>query len=104
VLYVATPDRRDSRLLRSRATGRSAFFQAVGRCFPALSKLPANTDAGGPTVTGVTWSGVRAQEIDFTVTGKNFQPNPLVFIAQYTRSGGWTYLASLQPRSMTPNH
>ena len=66
-------------------------------------QIAANTDAGGPTVTGVTWSGVRAQEIDFTVSGKNFQPNPLVFIAQYMRSGGWTYLASLQPRSATPN-
>ena len=60
-------------------------------------QIAADTDAGGPTVTGVTWSGVRAQEIDFTVPGKNFQSNPLVLIAQYTQSGGWTYLASLQP-------
>ena len=66
-------------------------------------QIAADADQGGPTVTGVTWSGVRAQEIDFTVQGQNFQANPLVFIAQYTRSGGWTYLASLQPRSVTPN-
>ena len=66
-------------------------------------RIAADADAGGPTVTGVTWSGERAQEIDFTVQGRNFQPNPLVFIAQYTPSGGWTYLASLQPRAVTPN-
>lgn len=66
-------------------------------------QIAAETDTGGPTVTGVTWSGVRAQEIDFTVQGKNFQSNPLVLIAQYTPSGGWTYLASLQPRVVTPN-
>ncbi len=66
-------------------------------------QIAPDLDAGGPTVTGVTWSGVPAQEIDFTVQGKNFQPNPLVFIAQYTTSGGWRYLASLQPRAVTPN-
>ena len=73
--------------VRVLSSGRPLFSRAF--------QIAANTDAGGPTVTGVTWSGVRAQEIDFTVSGKNFQPNPLVFIAQYWSSGGWTYLASL---------
>jgi Peptidase family M23 len=63
---------------------------------------PSN-DNGGPVVTSVTWSGVRAQEIDFTVRGKNFRPGSLVLIAQYKPSGGWTYLASLQPRSEGPD-
>lgn len=66
-------------------------------------QIAANHDDGGPIVTSVNWSGLRAQEIDFTVEGKNFQANALVYIAQYTRSGGWTYLASLQPRSSTAN-
>jgi murein DD-endopeptidase MepM/ murein hydrolase activator NlpD len=66
-------------------------------------QIAGSIDAGGPVVTSVTWSGVRAQAIDFTVEGKGFQTNPLVFIAQYTRSGGWTYLASLQPRTATSN-
>ncbi len=66
-------------------------------------QIAGDTDAGGPVVNSVTWSGVKAQAIDFTVEGKGFQPNPLVYIAQYTRSGGWTYLASLQPRTATPN-
>ena len=66
-------------------------------------QIAADVDNGGPVVTSVTWSGAKTQEIDFTVAGKNFQPNPLVFIARYTRSGGWTYLTSLQPRTATPN-
>jgi murein DD-endopeptidase MepM/ murein hydrolase activator NlpD len=80
--------------VRVLANGRPLFSRGF--------QIAADLDAGGPTVTGVTWSGVQAQEIDFTVQGKNFQPNPLVFIAQYTRSGGWIYLASLQPRAVTP--
>jgi murein DD-endopeptidase MepM/ murein hydrolase activator NlpD len=62
-------------------------------------QIAGENDNGGPLVTSVTWSGVKAQEIDFTVQGKNFQPNSLVYIAQYTNSGGWRYLTSLQPRS-----
>ncbi len=58
---------------------------------------------GGPVVTSVTWSGVRSQGIDFTVLGRNFQPNAIVLIAQYTRSGGWSYLASLTPSETNPN-
>jgi murein DD-endopeptidase MepM/ murein hydrolase activator NlpD len=65
--------------------------------------IAADIDTGGPVVTSVTWSGVKAQEIDFTVQGRNFQPNPLVFIAQYREAGGWTYLASLQPRTISPS-
>jgi murein DD-endopeptidase MepM/ murein hydrolase activator NlpD len=63
---------------------------------------PSNDD-GGPVVTSVTWSGERAQEIDFTVHGKNFQPGSLVLIAEYRQAGDWKYLASLQPRSSGPN-
>jgi len=48
-------------------------------------------------------SGEQAQEIDFTVRGKNFSQTSLVLIAQYKQAGGWTYLASLQPRDATAN-
>jgi murein DD-endopeptidase MepM/ murein hydrolase activator NlpD len=75
--------------------------------FSRTFMIAADTDDGGPVVTSVTWSGQgsgeRAQEIDFTVRGKNFQPNPLVFIAQYKLAGGWTYLANLQARDATAN-
>ena len=63
--------------------------------------IAADTDNGGPVVSSVTWSGERAQEIDFTVKGKNFQPGSLVLIAQYKPSGGWTYIANLQARDAT---
>jgi murein DD-endopeptidase MepM/ murein hydrolase activator NlpD len=66
-------------------------------------RIAADSDNGGPVITNVTWSGVKAQEIDFTVQGRNFQPNSLVFIAQYTRAGGWAYIASLQARTATAN-
>ncbi len=65
--------------------------------------IAGDFDTGGPVITSVTWPGVKMQEIDFTVTGKNFQPNSIVLIAQYARAGGWTYLASLQPRSAASN-
>jgi murein DD-endopeptidase MepM/ murein hydrolase activator NlpD len=81
--------------VRVLANGQSLFTRQF--------QIAADADAGNPVVNSVTWSGAQAQEIDFTVQGKNFQANPLVFIAQYTPSGGWTYLASLQPRAVTAN-
>ena len=63
--------------------------------------IAGDTDSGGPAVTRVTWSGVKAQEVDFTVQGRNFQPDSLVLIAQYAAAGGWTYLASLKPRTFS---
>jgi len=65
--------------------------------------IAAQQDTGGPQVTSVTWSGVRASEIDFTVNGSRFEPGSLVLIAEYTRPDGWRYLASLQPRSVAPH-
>jgi murein DD-endopeptidase MepM/ murein hydrolase activator NlpD len=81
--------------VRAVANGAVAFSRTF--------TIAADTDNGGPVVTSVTWSGERAQEIDFTVQGKNFQPNSLVLIAQYRQAGGWTYLASLQARNTSPN-
>ena len=71
--------------------------------FSRTFSIAPNDDNGGPVVTSVTWSGERAQEIDFTVRGKNFQPGSLVLIAQYAPAGGWKYLATLQPRSVAAN-
>ena len=65
--------------------------------------IAADVDDGGPVVGKVTWSGAQTQETDFTVQGRNFAANPLVLIARYTASGGWTYLATLQPSSAAPN-
>jgi murein DD-endopeptidase MepM/ murein hydrolase activator NlpD len=85
--------------VRAVSNGTVAFSRAF--------TIAPDTDNGGPVVTSVTWpgkgSGEQAQEIDFTVRGKNFQPNALVLIAQYKQAGGWTYLASLQPRDATAN-
>jgi len=69
--------------------------------FSRTFTIAGDTDYGGPVVTSVTWPGERAQEIDFTVRGKNFQPGSLVLIAEYKPAGGWKYLASLQAREST---
>jgi murein DD-endopeptidase MepM/ murein hydrolase activator NlpD len=75
--------------------------------FSRTFSIAPNDDNGGPVVSSVTWSGQasgeRAQEIDFTVRGKNFQPGSLILIAQYAPAGGWKYLATLQPRSAAAN-
>ncbi len=81
--------------VRALANGTVAFSRAF--------TIAADVDNGGPVVTSVTWSGEQAQEIDFTVSGKNFQPGALVLIAQYKQAGGWIYLASLQPRATAAN-
>lgn len=70
--------------------------------FSRTFRIAAERDDGGPVVASVTWSGVRSQEIDFTVLGRGFQPNAMVLIARYTASGGWAYLASLTPTENTP--
>jgi len=69
--------------------------------FTRQFQIAGEVDSGRPIVTSVTGSGVKAQETDFTVQGKNFERNSLVYIAEYTRSGGWRYLASLQPSAAT---
>ena len=82
----------------------TARVSANGReLFSRQFIIAADHDDGGPVVTSVTWSGVRSESIDFTVQGRRFEPNALVFIAEYTQSGGWTYLANLKPSSATPN-
>jgi len=82
--------------VRAVSNGKVAF----SRAFTIASDDAYN---GGPTITAVTWPGKKAQEIDFTVRGKNFQPGALVLIAQYKPAGGWSYIASLQPREFSAN-
>lgn len=82
----------------------TARVTANGRAlFSRQFTIAAENDDGGPVVSSVTWSGVRSAEIDFTVQGRNFQPGAMVFIAEYTQSGGWTYLANLKPSAETSN-
>lgn len=71
--------------------------------FSRTFSIAGIADNGGPTVTSVTWSGEKKQEIDFTVRGKNFTPGAIVLIAEYKPAGGWRYLASLQPHDTTAN-
>ncbi len=71
--------------------------------FSRTFSIAADIDNGGPVINSVTWSGERAEEIDFTVRGRNFQPGSLVLIAEYKPAGGWKYIANLQPHDLTPN-
>ncbi len=85
--------------VRAVANGTVAFSRSF--------TIAASIDNGGPVVNSVVWSGQgsgeKAQETDFKVLGKNFQPGSNVLIAQYKPAGGWTYLASLQPRDTAAN-
>ena len=85
--------------VRAVANGTVAFSRSF--------TIAASVDNGGPVVNSVTWSGQgsgeKAQETDFKVLGKNFQPGSNVLIAQYKPAGGWTYLASLQPSDTAAN-
>jgi murein DD-endopeptidase MepM/ murein hydrolase activator NlpD len=66
-------------------------------------QIAGDTYAGGPRVSSVAWARSGAAESDLTVRGDGFQAGSILHIAEYTRSGGWHYLASLQPRSLSPN-
>ena len=78
--------------VRAMSNGSVAFSRSF--------TIAGSTETGGPVVTSVTWPGEQAQEIDFTVRGKNFQPGALALIAEYKPNGGWRYLASLQPHDV----
>lgn len=72
----------------------------------ALSRnfnIAGAADTGGPVVTSVTWLGAASKTGEFLVQGKNFAPGSIVLIAQYKPTGGWKYLASLEPRETGPN-
>jgi murein DD-endopeptidase MepM/ murein hydrolase activator NlpD len=71
--------------------------------FSRTFTIAAASDNGGPVVTSVTWSGEKAEAVDFSVHGRNFQPGSLILVAEYKPAGGWKYLASLQPRETTAN-
>lgn len=81
---------------------RARVFANGGELFSRDFTIAGVSDTGGPMVTSVTWSGVIAEQVNFTVQGRNFQPDSLVLIAQYAAAGGWTYLSSLRPRTFTP--
>jgi len=65
-------------------------------------QIAGDAYAGGPRITSAVWSRSGALESDFIVRGEGFEAGSIVHIAEYTRAGGWRYLASLQPRTLTP--
>lgn len=70
----------------------------------AVSKqfqITGERSAGGLEITGVSWPGGNQPGVDFAIRGNGFSAGSVVHIAQYTRSGGWVYLASLAPKSAT---
>ena len=86
----ASPRSFPSRASRRRSQPGNWTVRAVANGTVAFSRtftIAADVDNGGPVVTSVTWSGeaANAQEIDFTVRGKNFQPGALVLIASTSR-------------------
>lgn len=80
----------------------TARVMANGRLLVAKHfQMAGDTYAGGPQVTSVVWARAGVGESDLTVRGAGFKAGSILHIAEYTRAGGWRYLASLPPRSVT---
>ncbi len=66
------------------------------------------TVAGDPNpdllrVSLVTRRFATEKETDFILDGAGFESNSIIHIAQYTKTGGWTYLAALFPLTARAN-
>jgi len=64
-------------------------------------QITGDRSAGGLEVTAVSWPGGDQPGVDFAVRGNGFNAGSVVHIAQYTRVGGWVYLASVSPKQVS---
>jgi murein DD-endopeptidase MepM/ murein hydrolase activator NlpD len=64
-------------------------------------QITGERSTGGLEVTGVSWPGGNQPGVDFGVRGNGFTAGSVVNIAQYTRSGGWVYLASVPANTLS---
>ena len=55
----------------------------------------------GPQVASATRRAIDDRQMELTLDGRGFESNSVVHIAQYTREGGWRYLAAMLPLMRT---
>ena len=58
-------------------------------------------DAAGPRVTGVDRTEIEGKGTEIEIRGAGFLSDSVVNIAQYTKEGGWSYIAILIPNGTT---
>ena len=66
--------------------------------FSRTFSIAADTDNGGPVVTSVTWSGAKRPRDRLHGAGQELSAELAGPDRPIQAAGGWTYLASLQPR------
>jgi murein DD-endopeptidase MepM/ murein hydrolase activator NlpD len=54
-------------------------------------------------IVRVSTKELNAREAELTVEGEGFNTESTIHLAQYTKAGGWTYLAHLFPASLDPS-
>jgi len=64
-------------------------------------QISGERSTGGLEVTGVSWPGGTQPGVDFAVRGNGFSAGSVVHIAEYTRVGGWVYLASVPAKTVS---
>ncbi|MBI3681241.1 MAG: peptidoglycan DD-metalloendopeptidase family protein [Acidobacteria bacterium] len=66
-------------------------------------QITAETDRGAPQILRVATRERSEQETELVIEGDGFNSESIVHVAQYTPSGGWSYIAHLFPLSLEPN-
>jgi murein DD-endopeptidase MepM/ murein hydrolase activator NlpD len=64
-------------------------------------EIQKDPSGGSLNISSVIRREVSATETDLAIEGKGFQPGLMLHIAQYTKSGGWNYVAALLPTDVT---
>ena len=63
-------------------------------------RIVEDPNAGRGVIRNVTRRDLSAQETELIIEGAGLDPGTIVNIAQYTPSGGWTYIAHLLPAEL----
>ena len=64
-------------------------------------EIQKDPSGGSLNISSVIRREVSATETEIAIVGKGFQPGLMVHIAQYTKTGGWNYVAALAPADIT---
>jgi murein DD-endopeptidase MepM/ murein hydrolase activator NlpD len=65
-------------------------------------RIASESISGGPRISGVARAPLADGAFDLEVRGVGFEADAVVHIAEYTRTGGWRYLATLLPSAPSP--
>ncbi|HEY3742822.1 MAG TPA: peptidoglycan DD-metalloendopeptidase family protein [Bryobacteraceae bacterium] len=64
-------------------------------------EIQKDPSGGSLSITSVTRHEPTADGTEILLDGRGFEPGMIVHIAQYTKTGGWNYIAALTPTSVS---